>query len=76
VQPGVFFVIFAVMLPVEITDVSHAFRKVKPTAIALAINFVFIPLFIWATGWLFLRQFLDVWAGVVLYALTPVSADT
>jgi ACR3 family arsenite transporter len=71
VQLGVFFVIFAVMLPVEITEVSRAFRKVKPTALALAINFVFIPLFIWAAGWLFLRQFPDVWAGVILYALTP-----
>jgi len=71
VQIGVFFVIFAVMLPVEIKDVSRALRKVKPTAIALAINFVFIPLFIWGAGWLFLRQFPDVWAGVILYALTP-----
>lgn len=71
VQLGVFFVIFAVMLPVEIADVSRAFRKVKPTVIALIINFVFIPLFVWAAGWLFLRQFPDVWAGVILYALTP-----
>lgn len=71
VEIGVFFVIIAVMLPVEIKDVSRALRKVKPTAIALAINFLFIPLFIWVAGWLFLRQFPDVWAGVILYALTP-----
>ena len=71
VQIGVFFVIFAVMLPVEIADVSRAMRKVKPTLIALAVNFIFIPLFIWAAGWLFLRDFPDVWAGVILYALTP-----
>ncbi len=71
VQIGVFFVILAVMLPVEIKDVSKAFRKVKPTAIALLINFVFIPIFIWTMGWLFLRPFPDVWAGVILYALTP-----
>ncbi|MBE3561123.1 MAG: hypothetical protein IMW89_18180 [Ktedonobacteraceae bacterium] len=45
VQIGVFFVIFAVMLPVGITDVSRALCKVKPTTIALTINFVFIPLF-------------------------------
>lgn len=56
VEIGVFFVIFAVMLPVEITEVSHAFRKVKPTALALFVNFLFIPFFSWSLGWLFLRQ--------------------
>lgn len=45
VEIGVFFVIFAVMLPVEITEVSHDFRKVKPTALALFVNFLFIPFF-------------------------------
>jgi ACR3 family arsenite efflux pump ArsB len=49
---GVFFVIFAVMLPAEIKELSRAFRKVKPTVLALLVNFVFIPLFAWAMGWL------------------------
>ncbi len=71
VQLGVFFVILAVMLPVEITDVSRAFRKVKPTALALFTNFVVIPAFAWALGWLFLRNQPDLWAGVILYTLTP-----
>ncbi|MCL4371395.1 MAG: arsenic resistance protein [Chloroflexi bacterium] len=71
VEVGVFFVIFAVMLPVEITEVSRAFRKVKPTVLALAINFVVIPLFAWAMGWLFLRNEPDLWAGVILYTITP-----
>jgi ACR3 family arsenite efflux pump ArsB len=71
VEIGVFFVIFAVMLPVEIHEVSRAFRKVKPTALALLINFVFIPVFAWTAGWLFLRNQPDLWAGVILYTLTP-----
>ncbi len=71
VEVGVFFVIFAVMLPVEIKEVSHAFRKVKPTILALFVNFVFIPIFAWAVGWLFLRNEPDLWAGVILYTLTP-----
>ncbi len=71
VEIGVFFVIFAVMLPVEIKEVSRAFRKVKPTALALFVNFVFIPIFAWAMGWLFLRDQPDIWAGVILYTLTP-----
>lgn len=71
VEVGVFFVIFAVMLPVEIKEVSRAFRKVKQTALALFVNFVFIPIFAWVIGWLFLRNEPDIWAGVILYTLTP-----
>lgn len=71
VKVGVFFVIFAVMLPVELTEVGRAFRKIKPTGIALAINFAFIPAFAWAMGWLILRPYPDAWAGVILYTLTP-----
>lgn len=71
VEIGVFIVILAVMLPVEVTDVARAFRKGKPTALALAVNFVFIPAFAWALGWMFLRSYPDLWAGVILYTLTP-----
>ncbi|MFN3480680.1 MAG: arsenic resistance protein, partial [Thermodesulfovibrionales bacterium] len=68
---GVFFVIFAVMLPVEIKDVGRAFKKVKPTAIVLFVNFIFIPAFSWTMGWLILKNYPDFWAGAILYTLTP-----
>jgi arsenite transporter len=70
-QAGVFVVILAVMLPVELTDVGGAMRKVKPTALALFINFIFIPIVSWTLGWLFLRQYPDFWVGAILYTLTP-----
>ncbi|MGA9667257.1 MAG: bile acid:sodium symporter [Gallionella sp.] len=68
---GVFFVILSVMLPVEIKDVGKAFRKVKPTTLAIVINFIFIPLFSWAMGWVFLKNYPDFWVGAILYTLTP-----
>ncbi|MCM8821808.1 MAG: bile acid:sodium symporter [Candidatus Omnitrophica bacterium] len=68
---GVFFVIFAVMLPVEIKDVEMAFKKIKPTAISLFVNFIFIPAFSWTMGWLILKNYPDFWAGAILYTLTP-----
>ena len=70
-QIGVFFVILAVMLPVELTDVGAAMKKVRPTALALFINFIFIPIFAWSLGWLILRDYPDFWVGAILYALTP-----
>jgi len=68
---GVFFVILAVMLPVEIKDVGRAFKKIKPTIIALFVNFIFIPSFSWAMGWLILKNHPDFWVGAILYTLTP-----
>jgi len=68
---GVFFVILAVMLPVEIKELGKAFKKVKPTAIALFMNFIFIPAFSWTMGWLILRNYPDFWIGAILYTLTP-----
>lgn len=70
-QIGVFLVITAVMLPIELNDIGLALKKVRPTLLALGINFVFIPAFAWALGWLFLRQHPDFWVGAILYTLTP-----
>ncbi len=68
---GVFFVILSVMLPVEIKDIGKAFKKFKPTALAIFINFIFIPAFSWGMGWLFLKSYPDFWVGAILYTLTP-----
>jgi ACR3 family arsenite efflux pump ArsB len=68
---AIFAVMFAVMAFVEVRDVAVAFRKLKPTALALVTNFVFVPAFAWVLGWLILRHYPDVWAGVILYTLTP-----
>jgi len=71
VNVGLFLVIFSIMAFVEITNVGRAFRKVKPTALAVTTNYVLVPLFAWSLGWLLLRNYPDLWAGVILYTLTP-----
>ncbi|MFA3781577.1 arsenic resistance protein [Melioribacteraceae bacterium 4301-Me] len=71
VEIGVFFVILAVMLPVEIKDVGSAFKKIKPTILAIIVNFIIIPLFSWSMGWLILKNYPDFWVGAILYTLTP-----
>ena len=71
VQAGLFLVIFTVMAFVEITGIGQAFRKVKPTALAITTNYVIVPAFAWSLGWLLLRDHPDLWAGVILYTLTP-----
>ena len=56
VQTGLFLVIFTVMAFVEITGIGQAFRKVKPTALAITTNYVVVPVFAWSLGWLLLRD--------------------
>jgi ACR3 family arsenite transporter len=68
---GLFAVMFAIMAFVEIRDVGVAFTKLRPTALALATNFIVTPIFAWLLGWLILRAYPDLWAGVILYTLTP-----
>lgn len=71
VQAGLFLVIFTIMAFVEIAGVGHAFRKIKPTTLAITTNYLVVPLFAWTLGWLVLRNHPDLWAGVILYTLTP-----
>jgi arsenite transporter len=71
VQVGLFLVIFSIMAFVEIGNVGQAFRRRKPTALAVTTNYVIVPLFAWSLGWLILRHYPDLWAGVILYTLTP-----
>jgi len=71
VQAGVFVVIYLVMLGVREHGLLAAFSRIRPTAIALAFNFVLTPLIAWALGWLFLRDVPDVWVGLILYLVTP-----
>jgi arsenite transporter len=71
VTVGLFVAIYSIMAFVEIGNVGQAFRKRKPTALAIVTNYIVVPLFAWSLGWLFLRHHPDLWAGVILYTLTP-----
>ncbi len=71
VEIGVFLVIFLVMLGVRTGEVLAAFKRWRPTGLALAINFLFTPLFAWFLGWLFLQSHPEVWVGLILYLVTP-----
>lgn len=68
---GVFLVIYLIMVGVDFRNLLNAFTKIKPTTLAIVINFVFTPLYAWFLGYLFLQNNPDVWVGLILYLLTP-----
>jgi len=71
VTVGVFLVIYLIMLGTDLGGILHAFTRWKPTALAIGINFVITPLFAWLLGYLLLREDPEIWAGLILYLVTP-----
>lgn len=71
VQVGLFVVVFSIMAFVEIGAIGGALTKRTPTALAIATNYLAVPALAWSLGWVVLRNHPDLWAGVVLYSLTP-----
>jgi arsenite transporter len=71
VKVGLFVVVFSIMAFVRIGNVGNAFRSRKPTVLAIVTNYVLVPAFAWLLGWVLLRNHPDLWAGVILYTLTP-----
>ncbi len=71
VPTGIFVVIATIMAGTEWKDIFAALKKLKTTATALGLNFLFTPLFAWFLGYLFLRQHPDIWVGLILYLITP-----
>jgi ACR3 family arsenite efflux pump ArsB len=68
---GVFLVIYLIMLGISLGGILNAFRRIKPTVLAIAINFIFTPLYAWFLGYLFLQGHPDIWVGLILYLVTP-----
>ncbi len=72
VKVGIFIVITLIMSEKKLVDIVHALgRRQKLIGIALGINFVFIPVYGWLLGKLFLAIYPEIYAGYLLYLVTP-----
>lgn len=68
---GVIALIFLVMLNVDMTGVSRAFAQRKFLVVAVTINFVLNPVIAWGLGAFFLQDEAELWAGLILFLVTP-----
>ncbi len=66
-------VLYGVMVRIPLDEIRAALSKIKPMALALAINFIFNPALAWALGALFLRHHPELWVGLVMYLVTPCT---
>lgn len=71
VSLGVFALIYLVMLGVDLSGVASAFGQRTFLAVAVGINFVINPLLAWGLGALFLGDEQELWAGLILFLVTP-----
>lgn len=71
VRIGLFLVVYSIVAFVRIGRLNPRLLPPKLTALAVMTNFILVPVFAWALGWLLLRNHPDLWAGVILYTLTP-----
>jgi len=68
---GVVLLIFLVMLGVDLSGIGRAFTHRTFMVVAIAINFVVNPLVAWGLGALFLDGEPELWAGLILFLVTP-----
>ncbi|MFK7918861.1 MAG: arsenic resistance protein [Ilumatobacter sp.] len=68
---GVIALIFLVMLGVDVVGVGRAFTQRRFLTVAISINFVVNPLLAWGLGSTFLGNEPELWAGLILFLVTP-----
>jgi len=71
VSLGVLLLIYLVMLGVDLTGVASAFGQRRFLGVAVGINFVVNPLLAWGLGAAFLGNDPELWAGLILFLVTP-----
>jgi ACR3 family arsenite efflux pump ArsB len=65
--------LWSVFVHVPLRRMGGAFRDLRFTAWSLGINFLWIPLFAYALGWVFLRDRPDLWVGLIMLLVTPCT---
>lgn len=71
---GLFFMIFPAMTKLKLGQVKDAVKDWKPAAIVIFFNYFFNPFLLYFIGWIFLRNYPDLWTGLVLLGVAPCIA--
>lgn len=76
VTPTLFLMIYPMMINLKITDLFKGFSNPKPIIISVLINFIVSPLFGFALGSLFFKDYPMIMVGFILISLIPTSGMT
>lgn len=74
-EPFVPFGLFLMIYPTVSKVPFHALRRSalegRPAILSIALNYFVNPLLLFAFGWLFLRNYPDLWTGLILLGIAP-----
>lgn len=71
---GLFLMIYPAMTKLKLGEVKSAAKEWKPAAIVIFFNYAFNPFLLYFIGWIFLRNYPDLWTGLVLLGVAPCIA--
>ncbi|MGQ9463429.1 MAG: arsenic resistance protein [Candidatus Fervidibacter sp.] len=68
---GLFLMIYPTVTKVPFRALRHSALEGRPTILTIALNYFVNPLLLFAFGWLFLRNYPDLWTGLILLGIAP-----
>lgn len=71
---GLFLMIYPAMTKLYLEDIKTAARNRTATALIIGFNYILNPALLWFFGWLFLRDFPELWIGLILLGVAPCIA--
>ncbi len=71
---GLFLMIYPAMTKLELAQVGNAVHNWRASAIVIFFNYAFNPFLLYFFGWIFLRNYPDLWTGLVLLGVAPCIA--
>jgi ACR3 family arsenite transporter len=68
---GLFLMIYPTVVKVPFKALSRAMLEMRPLMLSLVLNYLLNPLMLYAFGWLFLRNYPELWTGLILLGIAP-----
>mgnify|MGYP005845904717 CR=1 FL=1 len=68
---GLFLMIYPTVTKVPFRALRRSALEGRPATLSIALNYLVNPLLLFAFGWLFLRNYPDLWTGLILLGIAP-----
>ena len=68
---GLFLMIYPTVAKVPFRALRRSMLEGRPAVLSILLNYLVNPLLLFVFGWLFLRDYLDLWIGLILLGIAP-----
>jgi ACR3 family arsenite transporter len=71
---GLFLMIYPAMAKIHMEDARKALTNGRAAGVVIFFNYLINPFLLWLFGWIFLRNYPQLWTGLVLLGVAPCIA--